>query len=156
MGELLRDIYAKNERRLYGQTQSDEEEPLSYVVVKCITRLLFRGHCNETLMSMLTIYILTDGFNTDELRKDLYRLITKDDVVSALPKILKLVLSEVILRIPSIAPDQVLKMFGRLSNPVSLKKVTCVFVCAILTLLLQGLHSLQQRQSRDFYVASPR
>ena len=53
----------------------------------------------------------------------MYRLITKEEVVNALPSILKRVLTNVILRIPSISPEHVMQMFGRLTNPISLKKV---------------------------------
>ena len=48
---------------------------------------------------------------------------SKDDVIVALPGILKSVLTQVILHIPRISPDKVLQLFGRLSNPNSLKKV---------------------------------
>lgn len=48
---------------------------------------------------------------------------SKDDVMTALPDILTSVLTEVILHIPRISPDKVLQLFGRLSNPTSLKKV---------------------------------
>merc|ERR1712106_639908 len=124
VGEILQDVYAKSERREYASVDvKEDEEPIGYVLIKCITRLLFRGHCNDDLMSLLTVYILSNSHNADELRKDLYRLITKDEVVNALPSILKKVLTNVIIRVPSISPDQVMQMFGRLTNPISLKKV---------------------------------
>ena len=50
---------------------------------------------------------------------------SKDDVIASLPDILKSVLTEVILHIPRISPDKVSQLFGRLSNPSSLKKVVC-------------------------------
>ena len=70
VGEILQDVYAKSERREYASVDvKEDEEPIGYVLIKCITRLLFRGHCNDDLMSLLTVYILSNSHNADELRK---------------------------------------------------------------------------------------
>ena len=71
VGEILYDVHVKNERQEYASVDGmkEEDEPIGYVIIKCITRLLFRGHCNDDLMSLLTVYILSNAYKADEMRK---------------------------------------------------------------------------------------